>query len=71
MKLHKMLWKEKNSKLGGGGGGGGVRMPPDSATLSSDVQIERAMPPPPSLGPNPERNPVYLCGFLFPGLQGI
>ena len=32
-----------------GEGGGGVRMPPDSATLSSAVHVERAMPPPTKL----------------------
>ena len=43
-------------------------MPPHSATLSSAVHVERALPPPPNyilpfppppppLGPNPERNP--------------
>ena len=50
--------KRKDSKLGG------LRMPPDSATLSSAVHVERAMPPHQitycrfaPLGPNPERNP--------------
>ena len=45
-------------------------MPPDSATLSSAVHVERAMPPTklhiavlPPLGPNPERNPVWYSYF--------
>ena len=64
LKLRKMLWKERIQNLGGVGG---LRMLQDSATLSSAVHVERAMPPnklhidistPPSPGPNPEINPV-------------
>ena len=47
-------------------------MAPDSATFSSAVHVERAIPPPPPnyilpffspLGPNPERNPGHYTLF--------
>ena len=46
-------------------------MPPDSATLSSALRVERAMPPTKlhiavlsPLGPNPERNPANTTDIL-------
>ena len=47
----------------GGGGERGLRMPPASTTLSSAVNVERTMPPPPP-GPNPERNPEVCVATI-------